>query len=217
MPHEQHEDKLLHAVEHVTRDVLALGAGRPVRVGIDGFCAAGKTTFAAHLALALTGVGRPVIRATADDFQNPPEVRYQLGPTSAEGFYRHAIDFESLRRELLEPLGPGGTRQYRTSTYDIRTLRPNPSAVRTAELDAVAVVDGLFLHVPKLRWCWEYSIFVHAAPELCIDRALRRNQEKQADLKQLEHTYRTRYVPGFELYVAEVEPRALASYNFHNG
>lgn len=48
------------------------------------------------------------------------------------GVYRHAIDFVALRRELLDPLGPGGTRAYRASVYDIRARHPNVSPIATA-------------------------------------------------------------------------------------
>ena len=100
-------------------DVANLALGHPTRVGVDGFCAAGKTTIAQILATLLAQAGRPVIRVSSDDFQHPPSIRWQLGRESPEGFYRHAIDFDALRRELLIPLGPGGSRLYRTSTYDV--------------------------------------------------------------------------------------------------
>jgi len=84
------------AVQDVKSRVLGISVSHPVRVGIDGFCAAGKSTFAERLSAALVGAGRRVIRVTTDDFQNPPEIRWQLGPDSPEGFYRHAIDFAAL-------------------------------------------------------------------------------------------------------------------------
>jgi uridine kinase len=92
--------------------VLALERPHPIRIGIDGFCAAGKTTLANALGLELSARGRSVIRACGDDFQNTPVIRYQLGDRSPEGFYRHAMNFAALRSELLDLLGPTGTLAY---------------------------------------------------------------------------------------------------------
>src|SRR5690606_23733527 len=107
------------------RDMLQLLAERilnvecdhPVRVGVDGVSAAGKTTLANELAASLAAQPRKVIRVSMDDFHNPPEVRYQLGRYSAEGYYRHATDTDSVLQLLLLPLGPGGTRRYRAGGY----------------------------------------------------------------------------------------------------
>jgi uridine kinase len=82
--------------------ILALEAPHPLRIGIDGFCAAGKTTLANAVAERLEVKERRVIRASADNFQNPPEVRWQMGPQSPEGFFRHAIDFQALRSETRQ-------------------------------------------------------------------------------------------------------------------
>ena len=202
------------AVQVVSARVLGIAVGHPVRVAIDGFCAAGKSTFAKELAAALEQAGRQVIRATTDDFQNPPEIRWQVGPDSPEGFYRHAVDFDALRRELLDPLGPSGKRSYRTTFYDLRARRPNLSPATLADEDDIVLVDGLFLHAPQLRACWDFSVFVDAAPEVCVQRALRRNQEGQADLQELERIYRTRYIPGFALYLKETAANEQASFAF---
>jgi uridine kinase len=179
-------------------------------VAVDGFCGAGKTTFAAHLANKLAASHRPIIRATTDDFQHPPEIRWQLGERSPRGFYLHAIDCDSLRTQLLEPLGPGGTRRYHTSTYDIRSMRPNLSPLHVADLESILIVDGLFLLTVGLRACWDFSIFIEALVETCMARARLRNQERQEDADAVEGLYRERYAPGFQLYLDHDRPREVA-------
>ena len=62
------------------------------RVGVDGPDAAGKTTLADELAAA-TGVPR----VRADDFLNPPEVRYARGPLDPDGYFADAFDLAALR------------------------------------------------------------------------------------------------------------------------
>lgn len=72
----------VQSLSPIIDSVLGLAPGHPVRVGIDGFCASGKTTLADELALELQAAGLDVLRVSADHFQNPPEVRWQLGPRS---------------------------------------------------------------------------------------------------------------------------------------
>ena len=187
-------------------------ADHPIRVGIDGFCASGKTTLADAVALELRCTGREVVRISADDFQNPPEVRWQLGPRSPEGFFRYQIDFLALRTLLLQPLGPDGSRRFHSSCYDVHASRPSLSMERTVSSSAVLILDGLFLHAPDLEHCFDFTIFVSAEFETCLRRALTRNQERSDDLTELEAIYREKYIPGFELYCREVAPRERASF-----
>ncbi len=49
--------------------IAAFNLPHPARVGIDGFCGAGKTTFATALAGALAKHSLPVVSASTDDFQ----------------------------------------------------------------------------------------------------------------------------------------------------
>ena len=184
---------------------------------MDGFCATGKTTLSRALATLLTRAGRPVIRASADDFQHPPEIRWQLGRSSPEGFYRHAIDVGALSRELLIPLGPGGSRWYRTSTYDIQALAENRSEQNEAPPGSVLLLDGLFLHTSALRSHLDVTLFVTAPFETCVRRGRERNQENRSSADEVEALYRQRYGPGFALYLEEIDPMSLASATIENG
>jgi uridine kinase len=199
------------SVGEIAGEILALERPHPIRVGIDGFCAAGKTTLGDALGLELTARGRSVIRACGDDFQNPPNVRYRLGNRSPEGFFRHAMNFALLRGELLDPLGPGGTRAYRTTVYDVLESRVNLSPQQRADASQILVLDGLFLHAPELAGCFDLTVLVEADFETCIARARARKQERYRDADEIEALYRERYVPGFDLYLREVQPQTRAS------
>jgi uridine kinase len=201
---------MLDQVNEVADHILLLGTMHTKRVAVDGFCAAGKTTFADQLATTLAVSNRPIIRVTTDDFQNPPAIRWQLGERSPRGFYLHAIDFDALRTHLLEPLGAGGTHRYRTSTYDMRNMRPHLSPLHIAEPGSILVVDGLFLLTAGLRAFWDFAIFVDASVETCIARARHRNQERQVDADAVEALYRERYAPGFQLYLNHDHPQEFA-------
>src|SRR3712207_7142344 len=94
----------------VADDILALRDGFPL-VAVDGVDGAGKTVFADELAGALRGRGVDVVRASIDGFHNPPSIRYARGRHSPEGFYLDSYDYDSVRRLLLDPLGPNGERR----------------------------------------------------------------------------------------------------------
>lgn len=59
-------------VGSVAKRILILDSGR-LRVGIDGRTAAGKTSFGHELAEQISRAGRPVLRASLDDFKKPWE------------------------------------------------------------------------------------------------------------------------------------------------
>jgi hypothetical protein len=107
-------------LERVAESVLSLPSAGTVRVGIDGVDGAGKTMFADELRDLLAHSGRPLIRATVDGFHNPKPVRYRLGRSSPEGFYRDSFDYGTLKKVLLDPLSPGAAGRFRLSS----TLTP---------------------------------------------------------------------------------------------
>ena len=53
--------------------IQSLKAPHPLRIGIDGASASGKSTFANQLVEPLRKLGRTVIRASIDGFHNSPE------------------------------------------------------------------------------------------------------------------------------------------------
>jgi len=202
----------MNDIEPIVNTLLSAQIDHPIRVGIDGFCASGKTTLADALATTLRRSGRSVIRVSADDFQNPPEIRWQLGAKSAEGFCRFQIDFDTLESKLLEPLGPGGNRKYRSTWFDVRQSRPNISEEFTADSSDILLLDGLFLHNPQIRNYFDFTVFVSADYETCVRRALERNQEGMISLSDLEQLYRLKYIPGYMLYVNETNPEEHTSF-----
>jgi uridine kinase len=147
-----------------------------------------------------------VIRASIDGFHRPRSERYRLGPDSPEGYYRDSFDDEALRRELLDPLGPGGHRLYRTAVFDFGTDAPVEAHRRRAAEDAVLLFDGVFLLRPELRDCWELRIFVRVRPEESLRRAIVRDRELLGSAEEVERRYRTRYLPGQQLYLADADP-----------
>jgi len=189
--------------------VVAVQRAHPVRVGIDGIDAAGKTTLADELAGLVAARGFPVIRATIDGFHRSRSQRYRLGRESPDGYYHDSFDFPALRQELLDPLGPRGDRTYRRAVFDLHSDRPDPGVPEHADPDAVLLFDGVFLMRPELEECWELAIFVDCSPEVAIRRGVLRDA-RNGDAAEVEQRYRTRYLPGQELYLGECRPRERA-------
>ena len=94
------------ALRPLAQMIIEIERPHPVRVGVDGFAAAGESTMADELAAMVTGQGRPCLRADLDDFKRPRAQR----PPGPEGFYRGGYDLDAIRTLLLAPLGPVRTR-----------------------------------------------------------------------------------------------------------
>src|SRR6266498_4729105 len=93
--------------------IVATHRHHPRRVAIDGVDAAGKTTLADELAEVIQTRGRRVISASIDGFLHPRAVRYRLGEASANGYYFDSFNYEAVKVDLLDPLGPGGSSKFR--------------------------------------------------------------------------------------------------------
>ncbi len=195
--------RLVHLIESVD-------LGYPTRVAIDGPDVAGKTTLADELAVGLREAGRPVIRASVDGFHRPRAQRYARGPDSPLGYYMDSFDYEALRSGLLEPLGPGGSREYRTAVFDFRDDQPLDQSPAVASERAVLVFDGVFLLRPELRDAWDVRVFVSASFEETLRRARQRDEPLFGSADEVERRYRLRYIPGQELYFAEAHPDQAA-------
>lgn len=188
----------------------------PVRVAIDGPDASGKTTLADELALELRNGGRAVIRASIDGFHRPRAERYRRGENSPEGYYEDSFDYPALRRELLMPLGPGGNRVYRRAVFDFRTDTVRAEGTAVAPDDAVLLFDGVFLLRPELVDSWDVRVFVAADFEETLRRALARDEALFGSRDEVERRYRTRYIPGQNLYFADATPLEAADVVINN-
>jgi hypothetical protein len=81
--------------------VVSLHPDRRIRVAIDGVDGAGKTVLADALAPLIVARGRPMIRASVDDFHNTQAIRYARGRYSPEGYYLDSYNYDAFRKRLL--------------------------------------------------------------------------------------------------------------------
>lgn len=178
-----------------------------VRVAVDGVSGAGKTSFAGELAIVLQRAGRMVIRATTDDFHYPKAQRYRLGRDSPDGHYLESYDYDAMRCQLLDPLGVGGSRRYRTAVFDCDLDRPIISAQRVAPDGAILIFDGLFLNRDELRHYWDVSIFLDVPFEIATERCAQRD----GGVANYRHPSNRRYIEGETRYLQECRPQDRAS------
>jgi uridine kinase len=190
--------------------VASVARPHPVRVAVDGRPASGKTTLADELADALRRRGRPVLRATIDEFMLPRAIRYRRGVDSAVGCYNESFDFEALHRVLLKPLGPGGDRRFQEAVYDRHADGPSAAAVHVAAENAVLLFDGVFLMRPELNAHWELRILVATTFEETLRRARVRDVSSLGSVSRVEERFRKRYLPSQQSYFDSVRPDAIA-------
>jgi uridine kinase len=196
--------------------IVAVKRPHPLRVAIDGVDAAGKTTLADELAEVIRARGRPVIRASVDSFHRPRVERQRRGALSPEGYYHDSFDYPALLMSLLVPLGPDGSRRYCGAAFDHRTDARVHLPVEVAPVDAVLLVDGVFLLRPELVHQWEYRVFVDVAFSTVLDRAVERDRALFGSAAVVEERYRRRYIPGQQIYLAEARPHERADMIVHN-
>lgn len=193
-------------LDRVRARVLAHGDGR-LRVGIDGLTAAGKTTFADELAQWVSRAGRPVLRASLDDFKRPWRDRHLYDRESGEGYYRNAFDYEAVGGLLLRPASGAGSGACVLCSIDPLTQIDHSGVVTPAASDAVLIVDGVFAFRPEISMHWDVRIWLHIEPELSVRRGTRRDQAWAG--AEAEAVHRDRYLVAERLYIDEVDPIRL--------
>ncbi len=173
--------------------------GRPVLVGVDGPDGAGKTTLADDLARAAHG--RPVVRATLDDFHQPRAYRHAEGRTG-ETVWSRSFDYDAVRRELVEPWRRGAGSTHRRRWHDLASdayVDEPPAAVPP---DGVLVVDGVFAQRDELAGAWDLVVYVDARAAVRVARMA----ERDGGPPDPEHPDQRRYLEAQRLYLERCDP-----------
>jgi uridine kinase len=195
-------------VEQLADLIVAVERPHPARVAIDGMTAAGKTSLADELVGLIERRGRPVIRASIDDFHRPAAERYRRGRYSPKGYYLDGFDYSysAVRAALLLPLGPGGSGRYRPAPFDSSHERQIDEPERQAPSDAILLVDGVFLFRDELNDVWDFRVFVDIDVEDALRRGPLRDRAWMDSLAVAKERYERRYAPGDRIYLETVRP-----------
>jgi hypothetical protein len=162
-------------------------------VAVDGGPGTGPAALADALVDPLRVRGRAVVRVDAADFLRPASTRLELGRQNPDAYYERWYDLAALSREVLGPLGPGGTGRILTTFWNPDTDRATRAAYRTVPPGGVLVLSGLLLLGTGL----DLDLTVHLAQSPAA-RARRTPGELRWTL------------PAFERYAEEVMPEYLA-------
>jgi uridine kinase len=185
-----------------------LGRGR-LRIAIDGLTAAGKTSLGHELAVGLARRGRPVLRASLDDFKRPWREADRYDRRTAEGYYRNAFDLHAVRQLLLDPAAGSGDGLVALCSIDPLTQVDHSAARTQMPADGVLIVDGVFACRPELNGAWDLRVWVEVDAELSVRRGTERDAEREGSPAAAEALHRDRYLASELLYRQEVDPRAF--------
>lgn len=164
-----------------------------LRVAVDGAPAAGPDELAAALVDPLRARGRPVLHVRAADFLRPASLRFELGRTNPDAYYEGWTDEAGLRREVLDPAGPGGDGRVLPSLWDAVADRASRAAYVDLAPGGVVLVSGALL----LGGALPFDVTVHLQVSTA---ALRRRTEPTQGWT----------LAAFDRYAAEVAPASFA-------
>ena len=164
-----------------------------VRVAVDGAPAAAPDRLADALVAPLRLRGRPALRIAADDFLRPASLRLEFGRTNPDAFYAGWLDEAGLRREVLEPAGPGGSGRILTKLWNARTDRSAREPYTELPPRAVVLVSGPLL----LGGGLSFDLSVHL-------------QMSAAALSRRTDPPQRWTLPAYERYADEVDPASFA-------
>ncbi len=198
--------KRTELINQLADHIVAVDPGYPLRVAVDGVDAAGKTSLADELSQVLMDQPRMVIRASVDNFLNLKQIRRKQGQFSPQGFYQDSYNYSALIGDLLDPLGPAGSLNFRTAIYDPNEDISIDLPYQTAPGDAILILDGIFLLRPCLLQYWDLTIFLSCDFEITRARGTKRDAVLFGSMDEAENRYHKRYIPGQRLYFQEAHP-----------
>ena len=85
----------------------------------------------------------------------------------------------------------------------------------TAPPDAILIVDSVFAFRPQYNDCWEYRIWLKVDPDVALRRGVARDSALEGT-EEATRVHRDRYGVAERIYLAEVNPRALADVAIDN-
>jgi hypothetical protein len=141
----------------------------------------------------LPALGRPAVVVPAAGFYRPASLRLEHGRTDPDARYTDWLDARALAREVLDPLGRGGSGRYLPALWDLATDRAVRAGTEAMPDGGVLLVPGSLLQGVGLA----FDVVVH----LRVAPAARRRLTPPEQAWEL---------PAFDRYDDEVDPAALA-------
>ena len=176
----------------------AAATGHGVRLAVDGPVAVDTAALADAVALALDRRAVPVARVRAEQFLRARSLRLEHGDDDPDAYFDGWYDLTALRREVLDPLGPGGRQEWLPGLRDPVTDRSLRLPRRPAAPGTVAVVDGRFLAR------WEVADAVDLLVHLDVSPPARARRSEPGE--------QARLLPAWDRYLEWCDPAAVAAF-----
>jgi len=161
---------------------------------------------AAELTSALAQLGRRCVNIDVDGFHNPRETRHRRGRESAEGYYYDAYNYDLLKRLVLEPLGSGGSHEYRTAGFDLDSDTVVDAPSLAASPGDIFLFSASFLLRPELVSYFGFKIFVDTDLDIAEQRGVARDAVKLGSVERATLLFRERYHKAQHIYFREAQP-----------
>ncbi|HET6501619.1 MAG TPA: uridine kinase [Amycolatopsis sp.] len=181
-------DRLAH---ELAERILRMPGTAWARVAVDGAVDTGL--LASAMAEPLRVGGKPTLRVSTVDFLRPASLRFERGRQDPDARYADWLDESALRREVLDPLAPGGSGLVLPALWDTERDRATRLDRVALPPGGVLIVDGELLLGRGLP----FDLTVHLAVSA---GALRRR------LPVEEHWA----LPAYERYEREVGPAQIS-------
>jgi uridine kinase len=168
---------------------------RPLILGVAGCSGSGKTTLARELTTQLAATLLPLDFYYRCLGHLPPEER------SFQNFDHPDSIEHSLLVDHVQTLADG--QAIERPIYDFTTHTRVPDRTETVSTSPVLIVEGILaLHYPDLRSLYDFSIYVNAPNQICLNRRIYRDMRERGRTEesvraQFEATAR----PMADLYV----------------
>jgi uridine kinase len=182
-------------------------AGQSLLAAVSGIDGSGKGYVTGQLVAELCRQGVHAVAVNVDGWLALPSRRFSRD-RPAENFYRHAIRFEEMFAQLIDPL-----RRQRSIRIEADFTEETASSYRRHTYDYqdvdVIVLEGIYLlkhaYVPRYDW----TLWVDCSFATALERAVRRGQEGLPPEDTIR-AYQTIYFPAQEIHFRLDDPRADA-------
>ncbi|WP_130504941.1 uridine kinase family protein [Microterricola gilva] len=169
-------------------------AGRPITVGISGYCGSGKSTLARHLAAVIPGS----LRMRGDDFLDP--ARSHQRSHDWDG-----VERERLVTDVLAPFQESRASQFQRYDWSRREL----GAVERLPLADVLLVDLIGLFHPQALKHLDVTFWMDVDLTVATERGMARDQSLGRNHESL---WRDVWIPNERDFGAEFDPRSAAEF-----
>jgi uridine kinase len=164
-------------------------------LGIAGCSGSGKTTLARELTMQLSATLLPL------DFYYRCLRHLSAGQRTLQNFDHPDSLEHSLLVQNVEELVDG--RKIERPIYDFTTHTRVSDRTETISPASVLIVEGILaLHYPELRELYDFSIYVNAPDEICLNRRIYRDvRERGRTEESVRAQFEATAKPMADLYV----------------